>query len=72
MYSEPSAWRELLALIAPLGYIYPGSSSPSKGVCHNGPREGPERGAKPGVVALSHCAEQRYEEMNSGAGSLVT
>lgn len=36
----------------------------------------PERvereGGEPGVVALSHWAEQRYEEMNSRTGSLVT
>lgn len=37
-----------------------------------GPEWDGREGDEPGVVVLSHCGEQKYEEVNSGTGPLVT
>jgi len=37
-----------------------------------GPEWNERVGNEPGVVVLSYCGEQKYEEVNSGTGPLVT
>lgn len=36
------------------------------------PEQDEREGSEPGEVVLSHCGEQRDEEMNLGTGPLVT
>lgn len=48
------------------------AQAPVKNSAIMAPERVEREGGEPGVVALSHCAEQKYEEMNSGTGSLVT
>lgn len=79
IYSEPFVWQVVcrLSISCPSGVSFTLEARawlwevPREESTVMAPKWDGREGSEPGVAVLSYCAEQKFEEMNSGAGSLV-